>query len=1053
MTTPLVSPPPPPPLDASMSPSTVKRTRKTTQLRSLATRLPDAERPVVNVDPAIGKVDGPHKKKLRTYLGIVARDKAEFQIPEAFDSRTKKRILQIVSERWRQFKSDLTKKWALVADQDGVDDTQGEMSPVLSDTQRPFLGGCEEKGTSHLEAKHCPPCKEAAQSGGTDGVIDPPSPIRRHVKWKMARTKKTGQVMSEAAKEIADKIEVLTAAIGRAEHPGRVRAAGIGITIKKYFGSAPRTSCNSSSLPPKDLQQLTQQIRDQLEKSITEKGTRQLMASLSQMQSQFQSQMQSQGLGLPPEHMVGPSGPHVRNDLETGDSDKCGLYIEANPPRLVALGRVYEGSTLPGQVKVGVEEVKDAQAPVPVPTDEVTLVGQTLNTFLAWLIHLVEPLSEHRNYLTMFDQQATVSLAKPPQRPDPKVDDPLYLMALTIPKLFLKPFQVNWDATMFWVFNPDFSLCIKHEDLSEIHFSETSMREGNSDVYGFLEPQSIQRFGQSQFDSESYIKSWMHSSKCDVYLGAYLNGALKGLDDNPQPKSKAAARWIVVKYFNDARPLGQERLKLLRTWKMAEVVLEGVLGHLSSPVGKELGLFLGFDQDLERLTRLLTSYYQNAEEKQFSNGLVKIWLQNLKDTTHELKDIMNKYVYEELCLEHEEVKCCLSERVQSSGLSSFHPMHMVPERKSGVTEEKRSGVIKWHQTTSLFITEPKVYGREIDNDKIVEFFVNVASHSEDLLVYSIIGLGGLGKTTLAQLIFNYEKVVNHFELRIWVCVSEGFSLKRMEKATIEQYLGVLIHYKEDHKIFSKERDILLFWMTCGIISYKIGRSLNLYWLVGQKGASILLTTPLAKMNLEKLQVSRCMIMHNLFQKRFVALQIGCLDGSAVSDKVNLELDSEGRGTVADVVMEATAGGDMGDLLGADVGCTEGGELAGIKIGVDVVLPLMMMSSPLEISEPIASTHTNDNEVNVQVPADSTQVEANNQENEHQEAVVGRKRKKTSVVWNDFDEMEISHGVKKAVCRYCKSKFATGGIGSSTTHLKRHSNSCIQKKAKTTAESR
>ena len=56
-----------------------------------------------------------------------------------------------------------------------------------------------------------------------------------------------------------------------------------------------------------------------------------------------------------------------------------------------------------------------------------------------------------------------------------------------------------------------------------------------------------------------------------------------------------------------------------------------------------------------------------------------------------------------------------------------------------------------------------------------------------------------------------------------------------------------------------------------------------------------------------------------------------------------------------------------------------------------------MSSPLEISEPITSTHTNDNEVNVQVPADSTQVEANNQENEHEEPVVGRKREKTSVV--------------------------------------------------------
>ncbi|KAL5172841.1 hypothetical protein HKD37_16G045512 [Glycine soja] len=149
---------------------------------------------------------------------------------------------------------------------------------------------------------------------------------------------------------------------------------------------------------------------------------------------------------------------------------------------------------------------------------------------------------------------------------------------------------------MFIVFNPDFLLYIKYEDLSEIahggqclsifviqlwilHLTETSMRAENSDVYGFLEPQSIQRSGQSQFESESYMKSWMQNSQRKVYLGAYLNGghwqmvvilpkkklvvwfcslhnsALKGLDDTPQPKSKAVARWIVIKYFNDVRPL------------------------------------------------------------------------------------------------------------------------------------------------------------------------------------------------------------------------------------------------------------------------------------------------------------------------------------------------------------------------------------------------------------------------------------------------------------------------------------------------------------------
>ncbi|KAH1197521.1 hypothetical protein GmHk_18G051294 [Glycine max] len=215
------------------------------------------------------------------------------------------------------------------------------------------------------------------------------------------------------------------------------------------------------------------------------------MASFSQMQSQFQSQMQSQGLALPPEPLVGPSGPRVStkencvdpsgNDPETSDSDMCGLYIEANPARLVALGIVYEGCTivhntplLPSQVKVGVEEVKDPNAPVPVPTDEVSLVGQAIHTFLAWLTHLIKPLS----------QQAAVSPTKPPQKLDP---------------------EVTWDATVFEVFNPDFPLYIKHEDLSEIahggqylnisvlqlwilHLTETSMRAGNSDLYGFLEP-------------------------------------------------------------------------------------------------------------------------------------------------------------------------------------------------------------------------------------------------------------------------------------------------------------------------------------------------------------------------------------------------------------------------------------------------------------------------------------------------------------------------------------------------------------------------------------
>ena len=80
---------------------------------------------------------------------------------------------------------------------------------------------------------------------------------------------------------------------------------------------------------------------------------------------------------MPPEAEVGPSialgaGPRK------GNLDKCGLYVDDSPPQLVALGRVYEGSTtnhnvplVNDQVKLGVEEVQDADARVPIPTQEV----------------------------------------------------------------------------------------------------------------------------------------------------------------------------------------------------------------------------------------------------------------------------------------------------------------------------------------------------------------------------------------------------------------------------------------------------------------------------------------------------------------------------------------------------------------------------------------------------------------------------------------------------------------------------------------------------------
>ncbi|KAL5128733.1 hypothetical protein HKD37_14G040922 [Glycine soja] len=267
---PPLPPSPPPTSDESASMSAVKRTRKASRLRSLSTRPPSVERPVVHVDPATGKADDPHIKKLRTYLGIVARDKvdityenwkevpiaqkdliwediqAEFDILEASDST--------VSRKWGRDGGSLNQ----------TSRGNGPLQPIRTVSRTLSV-------TNTASAR---------KSGPSFARLAEIFLGRRHVKWKMTRTKKTMEMTTEAAKEIAENIDsfeeqatqgsfvphgrqdVLAAAIGRPEHPGRVRAAGAGVTIKQYFGSAPRTSRSDSSLPPDELQQLTQQIGD-----------------------------------------------------------------------------------------------------------------------------------------------------------------------------------------------------------------------------------------------------------------------------------------------------------------------------------------------------------------------------------------------------------------------------------------------------------------------------------------------------------------------------------------------------------------------------------------------------------------------------------------------------------------------------------------------------------------------------------------------------------------------------------------------------------------------
>ncbi|CAL9116063.1 unnamed protein product, partial [Musa acuminata var. zebrina] len=93
------------------------------------------------------------------------------------------------------------------------------------------------------------------------------------------------------------------------------------------------------------------------------------------------------------------------------------------------------------------------------------------------------------------------------------------------------------------------------------------------------------------------------------------------------------------------------------------------------------------------------------------------------------------------------------------------------------------------RTTTSFPIETQVFGREEQLNHLLGLLVQSAdgSGSSDgsISALAIVGIGGVGKTTLAQQAYNHERVKDYFQHEVWVCVSDNFNVERLTKEIIE----------------------------------------------------------------------------------------------------------------------------------------------------------------------------------------------------------------------------------------------------------------------------
>ncbi|RZB65900.1 putative disease resistance RPP13-like protein 1, partial [Glycine soja] len=90
---------------------------------------------------------------------------------------------------------------------------------------------------------------------------------------------------------------------------------------------------------------------------------------------------------------------------------------------------------------------------------------------------------------------------------------------------------------------------------------------------------------------------------------------------------------------------------------------------------------------------------------------------------------------------------------------------------------------QFQQTSS--VVESDICGRDADKKMIINW---LTSDTDNMLsILSIVGMGGLGKTMLAQLVYNDPRIEGKFIVKAWVCVSEEFDVLNVSRAILDTF--------------------------------------------------------------------------------------------------------------------------------------------------------------------------------------------------------------------------------------------------------------------------
>ncbi|GAB4841612.1 hypothetical protein Ancab_022326 [Ancistrocladus abbreviatus] len=235
-----------------------------------------------------------------------------------------------------------------------------------------------------------------------------------------------------------------------------------------------------------------------------------------------------------------------------------------------------------------------------------------------------------------------------------------------------------------------------------------------------------------------------------------------------------------------------------------DLLLSPLLQVLFDRIASLLDFFLrgGLDKsrlkDLKNILSMLERVHDNAEEKQFTDGSVREWLHDLKAAVFDAEDLLDQIAAKSL---PSQSWCAAVSNCVPSPLNSFERAaasrldditQMLESLASqipilGLTAGAPLSTASQTRLTTSLVKGSQVYGRKEEKDRIIQSLLPRENEEGGAMGgVAIVGMGGMGKTTLARSIYNDDdRLKGRFDLKLWIYVSNDFDVVGVTRSALE----------------------------------------------------------------------------------------------------------------------------------------------------------------------------------------------------------------------------------------------------------------------------